>query len=234
MNDNIILFLLVLILYIHYKQRTKDMNYLNKIYNKKFYFNKFKYKYYNLISILFINPRSDFKILQIFKRFHIKPNDVFLDVGSGDGFNLLYMNKFHNFKKIIGVEIDKDIYNISFYNVKLSKSNKIKVINYDILKYEIPTYVTYIYLFNPFAKTYFKSKISNEEINKYKTLVNNIKHSYKLKNRKIIIVFANVTPINDSEMKVLNLFKNNFNTIIIKKINYQFLESLNIGLFEIH
>ena len=233
MNDNFILFLLIFILILHFKDRTKDIYLINKTYNKKFKFNKFYFKYYNLLSILYINPRSDIKTLSIFKRFFIKSNDVFLDIGSGDGFNLLYMNKFHNFKKVIGVELDKTVYNISLYNIKLSKSNKIKVINNDILNYQIPTYVTYIYLFNPFAKVYYKRKISNEELNQYKMLVKNIKHSYSLKNRKITIVFSNITPVNDSSKNILQLFKNNFDKICIHKINYQFFESSNVGIFQL-
>ena len=233
MIDNIILFILIIVLILYYKEKTKDLHFLNKIYKQKFKFNKFKYKYYNFLSNLIVNPRSNIKIINIFHRFYIKSNDVFLDIGSGDGFNLLYMNKFHKFKKIIGVEIDKNIFELSVKNISLIRNHKIKLVNNDILNYIIPSNVTYIYLFNPFAKYYFKSKISIEELNKYKLLINNIKNSYLLKYRKITIVFANITPINDSEKKILKLFTNNFKTSEINNIKFSMFESVDIGIFTI-
>ena len=57
MIDNIILFILIIVLILYYKEKTKDLHFLNKIYKQKFKFNKFKYKYYNFLCNLIVNPR---------------------------------------------------------------------------------------------------------------------------------------------------------------------------------
>tara|TARA_B110001469_G_C9620557_1_gene309251 strand:+ start:1088 stop:1810 length:723 start_codon:yes stop_codon:yes gene_type:complete len=235
-----ILFIIVLILFfiffLHKRSQKKGPNLLNKVYNKKFNFNSsFNSNHYNFINNIIVDLRSNLNILNIFKKFDIKNTDSFLDIGSGDGFNLLYMNKFYKFKNIIGVELDKNIFETSINNISLINNDKIQIYNKDALEYIIPPNITYIYLYNPFTSSpIWPSKIYNEEFNKYTRLIDNIKKSYIFKNRQITIIFSNITPLGDSEKKILELFKNNFKIKELIKINSNPIRYTNIGIFNMY
>ena len=150
MNKDLLLIFILIIFFINYF--TYDISIINNAYNKKFKFDKFQYNYYNSLNKILVNPRSSIKYCKLLSNFNITNKDVILDIGSGEGFNLLYFNKFYKFKKIIGVEIDSNIYNISKINMIISKSNKIKIYNMNVLNYNIPNNINYIYLFNKFRK----------------------------------------------------------------------------------
>ena len=202
--------LIYLIVIICYHNFSKNINYINHTYNKKFIFNKFSYNYYNIFNKLMIFPRSSIKYLELIKILKPTKNDVILDIGSGDGLNLLYFNKKFNFKKIIGVEIDRNVYKLCKYNLNLIKSKKIELYNQDILNFNIPNDVTFFYLFNPFEQNYFfKSK---NEYDKYFNLIKNIKKSYMISKRKIFIIFVNI-----NDQKIFDIFSQNF---IIFKTGY--------------
>lgn len=218
--------LIILIILILFYKINYDTNHINYIYNKNFYFNKFKYNYYDMFSKIMITPRSCIQYLKIFDNFRISNNDVVLDIGSGDGLNLLYFNYYHNFKEIIGVEIDQTIYEISKKNIFLSESKKIKLINNNILNYEIPYNVNYIYLFNPFQKNYLFNSYDEEKRN-YDVLIKNILKSYNNNQRKITIIFMNI------ENEILNFFKKYFSSVNVNKTYYLFLK-VQYAIFTIY
>ena len=215
---NSILLLLILICYIYL---TKDINYLNKSYKKKFIFSNFSYNYYNIFTKLILIPRSSIKYLNILNDINLNKNDVILDIGCGDGFNLLYFNKNYNFKKIIGVEIDKNIYDVCKQNLNMIDSNKIKIFNQNILKYNFPNDLSIIYLFNPFQQNYLTKDC--KQYNKYKLLVKKIKQSFLSNKRSIKIIFIN---LNDKKIfeifnKYFRVFKEGyFLEFLVIKINY--------------
>ena len=197
----LILILIICIFLTYYF--TYDINFINKSYNKKFYFNKFQYNYYTTLNKIIINPRSSIKQLEIFSKLNINSNDVILDVGCGEGMNLLFFNKFYKFKLILGIEIDDKIFQLCKKNIKLSKSKKIILINKDILKFDIPKNVNFIYLFNPFEKNFISNMFfsSNYETLKYDKFIKQVLNSFKLNKRKIYIIFMN---INDSIYKIFS------------------------------
>ena len=223
----IVLLLIILILKITQEEIKSDINLLNNSYNTIFSFSKFNFNYYNLVTKLIINPRSSKNFLNILKKLNINNKDIILDIGSGDGYNLLYFNKFFNFKKIIGVEIDDNVYTISQKNIQLIKSKKISVIKNDILKLEIPHNVNYIYLFNPFQKNYITNYFINEKdhLKNYTILINNIIKSINFKNRKITIIFININS------QILSLFKQYFKVIDNGKVNVNLFLNTNYAIF---
>ena len=220
---NLLIILIILLLF--YKMNY-DTNHINYIYNKNFYFNKFKYNYYDVFSKIMITPRSCIQYLKIFDDFNISKNDVVLDIGSGDGLNLLYFNYYYDFKEIIGVEIDQTIFEISQKNILLCESKRIKLINENILNYKIPNNVNYIYLFNPFQRNYLYNTYV-EEKSKYANLIKNIFDSYNCNKRKITIIFMNI------EDEILKLFKKHFSSVNVKKTNYLFLK-VQYAIFTIY
>jgi len=227
----VIIFILIIIYYnIYYA----DNNNLIKIYKKPFIFNNFNYKYYHFYNRIFTIFNSSSKCISLLDKFQISNNDSLLDVGSGNGYNLLFSKYKYNFKSIYGVEIDENIYKSANYNLSLIKSNKIKNSNIDVIKYKIPSDVTYIYLFNPFAKQFYSKKIDIDELDKYKQLIKNIKLSYKKNPRKITIIFVNVKPDSDNEEDIFNLFSNNFKLYEYNNVSLNLLLSTKYAIFTLN
>jgi len=230
MNITSILFIF-LILSIYYKIYYSDNNNLIKSYQKPFVFKNYNYEYYNIITRLFIIFNSSSHSISLLDKFKISSNDAFLDIGSGNGYNLLYVNKKYNFRNLYGVEINKNTYDAAKYNLNLINSNKIKNYNQDVTKFNIPKDVNYIYLFNPFAKEFYSKKIDKDELEKYKKLINKIKISYNKKPRQINIIFVNIKPDSDQEKKVYQLFCNNFNLYDEGSVNINLLLKTKYAIF---
>tara|TARA_B100000902_G_C27294007_1_gene908853 strand:- start:720 stop:1421 length:702 start_codon:yes stop_codon:yes gene_type:complete len=233
MNITSILFLFIILL-IYYKIYYSDNNNLIKLYKKPFIFKNYNYEYYNLFTRLFIIFNSSSYSISLLDKFKISSNDSFLDIGSGNGYNLLYVNKKYKFKNLYGVEINKRTYESANYNFSLINSNKIKNYNQDVTKFNIPNDVNYIYLFNPFAKKFYSKKIDEDELLKYKKLVNRIKISYNKNPRKINIIFVNIKPDSDQEKKVYQLFCNNFNLYDEGSVNMNLLLKTKYAIFNIN
>ena len=233
MNITYILFLFIILL-IYYKIYYSDNNNLIKLYQKPFVFKNYNYEYYNLITRLFIIFNSSSYSISLLDKFKISSNDAFLDIGSGNGYNLLYINKKYKFKNLYGVEINKRTYEAANYNLSLINSNKIKNYNQDVTTFNIPKDVNYIYLFNPFAKKFYSKKIDQDELEKYKKLVNRIKISYNKNPRQINIIFVNIKPDSDKEEKVYQLFCNNFNLYDEGSVNMNLLLKTKYAIFNIY
>ena len=149
-----------------------------------------------------INNNIKQLFISILDKFNITEKDSFLDIGCGNGYNLLYVNLRYSFKKIIGLEIDEKTYKLCKHNIDLIHSKKIDIYNINAVNYKIPNDVNYIYLFNPFAKDYYIRKIDRNELASYRKIILNIKNSYLQNPRKIIIIFLNITPINDVNKEI--------------------------------
>ena len=220
--------LFFLLFYIFYKRNIGYIK-IKKKYKKNFDFNNNSYKYYNLITRYTITPSSDINNIYLFKKFKINEEDVVLDFGSGNCFNLLNINKSLKFKKLIGVEIDEYNYNKCLKNINLlknSEKNKFKIINENAENFKIPNDVTYIYFFNPFQKNYnIEYKIQKEELITYEKVIKNILKSLKKRKRKIKIIFINIIPNHDKNEQIMKLFKKNFKIIELNKYKFNNLFS---------
>ena len=76
------------------------------------------------------------------------------------------MRQRYNFRKIIGIELNKTTFNYSKKNLEIMKMDKITFINGSIFNYNIPHTISYIYLFNPF----------NHDILSFKKIINKCSH----------------------------------------------------------
>jgi len=230
MKDIIIICIIIII---YYKISYNDINQLCLEYDKSFIFNKFNSNYYNLFTKLTFNPISSKKFISILDKFDITEKDSFLDIGCGNGYNLLYVNLRYSFKKIIGLEIDEKTYKLCKHNIDLIRSKKIDIYNINAVNYKIPNDVNYIYLFNPFAKDYYIRKIDHNELASYRKIIVNIKNSYLQNPRKIIIIFFNITPTNDINKEILKLFSSHLDLYEYKKLKINFLQYIKYGIFTI-
>lgn len=120
------------------------------------------------------------------KEIEITEDDVFIDFGSGKG-KVLLMASDYNFTKVIGVELSKKMVDICKQNIanflRHSKiTTKIKVVNSDVLDYQIPDESTIFFFFNPFG------------LITYAELLSKLKKSYLSRQRKITIIVFKPTP----------------------------------------
>lgn len=127
-------------------------------------------------------PSNWLTMQRISKTIPISPSDVFADFGSGKG-KMVYLAAQYPFKKVIGIEISKQLHDIARKNIdhtqKKSACQHIDLVNTDVLDYKIPDDLTIAYFFNPFVNEIFTS------------VINNIHHSFQKNPRPIWIVYKN-------------------------------------------
>jgi len=135
-----------------------------------------------------------FDFLSLYRIFKFLPVDfkvsVFLDLGCGKGRPLLVALE-HGFRKVIGVEYDKNLCDICLNNLKNYAHSKnydcnYEVINIDASLYDVDDYVNVVLLFNPFDD-YILDKV-----------LSNINISIKRKNRILYIVYCN--PVHEDKL----------------------------------
>jgi SAM-dependent methyltransferase len=78
-----------------------------------------------------------------------KEIECFVDIGSGEGKACFYACYFKHFKKIIGVELSKKLYNKCLANLKKVELD-FTLVNMDAVEFKLPDIPCFIFLFNPF------------------------------------------------------------------------------------
>jgi precorrin-6B methylase 2 len=109
---------------------------------------------------------------------------TFIDIGSGKG-KMLIMAAMFSFKKVIGVELCKNLTELAIINYRKAQSKlrckNIEFITCNAIDYSIPDEAGIIFLFNPFSGPIL-SKV-----------LDNIKQSLLRKHRILYIIFINVS-----------------------------------------
>jgi hypothetical protein len=90
----------------------------------------------------------------LFNRLTVRPDDVFVDYGSGMG-RAICVAATYPFRAVWGVEISGDLCQLAERNIQLAqprfRCGQIKVLNADALEFPIPRDASIIFLFNPFG-----------------------------------------------------------------------------------
>ena len=93
----------------------------------------------------------------------VKPDDVFLDLGSGKGKVVLLAARYP-FARVIGVEISEQLNEIARRNLEAARGRRrcehVELVTADVLKYEIPADVNVVYLYNPFRGSLFDAVVA--------------------------------------------------------------------------
>ena len=93
----------------------------------------------------------------------VSPDDVFVDLGSGKG-RAVYLAARYPFKRVIGVEIGKELHEIAERNLRAVRRRlacqDVELVNSDVLEYELPDDVTVVFMFNPFGGTIFEAVLA--------------------------------------------------------------------------
>jgi predicted RNA methylase len=96
------------------------------------------------------------------RRYEISPDDVFVDFGSGMGRVVVEASRFP-FKRVIGVELASQLHLIAEDNVRRTRRRarcaEIDLVNSDVLDYDIPDDLTFVYMNNPFRGEIFKATV---------------------------------------------------------------------------
>lgn len=100
---------------------------------------------------------------RILSKEDIGPNDVFLDIGAGKGRALFLAAAHYPFKRVIGVELSKDLSAVASANIAQVRHQllcqDVEIVTSDILDYEVPDDVTVVFLYNPFHGELFASMV---------------------------------------------------------------------------
>jgi len=85
---------------------------------------------------------------------------LFIDVGCGNGLALSYVSSHYSFKKLIGIEINRDLIEEA---LRLNLDNRFNI-DFKIdnaMTYKVPVSPSFIFLFNPFGADTLKQFLNN-------------------------------------------------------------------------
>jgi hypothetical protein len=137
------------------------------------------------------SPSGWFLLRRALPQHETRPEDVFLDAGSGMGRIVLQAARQYRFARVIGVELAPELHRIAQDNLRRSRTralamSHIDLINADITDYTVPDDVTVVYLFNPFTGSVFQ------------TFLQHLMESIDRAPRTIRIIYAN--PVEEQQL----------------------------------
>ncbi|WP_327582333.1 class I SAM-dependent methyltransferase [Nonomuraea sp. NBC_00507] len=93
----------------------------------------------------------------------VRTDDVFIDFGSGMGRIVFQAAAHYPFRRVIGVELSRDLHQIAQANVERNRPRflcqNVELVNGNVLDYDIPDDVTMAFFFNPFTGQTFDTVI---------------------------------------------------------------------------
>jgi hypothetical protein len=145
----------------------KKYIYYNELLNKEgLRYDKIKFDKKDNIDNYSSHSPSCTLLYNVLTKLNISNNDSIIDIGSGKGFALTIMNLFP-FKKILGVEITSNDFNISNKNFEILNITNIQTQNIDINNFNDYSNFNYYYFYNPFSEIIFENIIKNINSNSY-------------------------------------------------------------------
>jgi SAM-dependent methyltransferase len=101
---------------------------------------------------------------RILRRSDVRPDDVFVDIGSGKG-RVLLQAAGYPFKRVVGVEVDAELNKVAEANLEARRSRRrcgeVELIAVDGAEWAIPDDVTVFYIYYPFGGESFRAVIRN-------------------------------------------------------------------------
>jgi precorrin-6B methylase 2 len=91
---------------------------------------------------------------QLLAALKVRPDDVFLDYGSGMG-RAVCQAATYPFRTVLGVEISPELCRIAIRNLERVRSKlrckDVRIVNTSAVRYEVPAEVSVVFFFNPFG-----------------------------------------------------------------------------------
>jgi hypothetical protein len=95
----------------------------------------------------------------------ITSDDVFADIGSGQGRMVYMAARGYPFGRVIGVEIAAELNAVARENIERARPRlrckNVEFYTVDATQWEVPDDLTYIYMFNPFGGEIFRQVLAN-------------------------------------------------------------------------
>jgi len=106
-------------------------------------------------------PTPYLKLVKIIRYLKLTSDDVFVDLGCGEGRVILFVAA-QKIKKAIGVELYKEIADIAQMNLSKSrlKNTPVEIINTDVVNFQ-PKEGTAFFMFNPFGEKTLEKVLKN-------------------------------------------------------------------------
>ncbi len=105
-------------------------------------------------------PSLKYDLNKVLKQLDIQPTDAILDYGSGKGSAMVIMSEF-NFRLIGGVELSKQLADISKKNMSLLKLNNTEIFNCNASDFKEMDNYNHFYFFNPFPGSVLQDVLEN-------------------------------------------------------------------------
>lgn len=119
---------------------------------------------------------------RILRGYEIREDDVFIDFGSGLG-RVVFQAARYPFKRVIGVELSAQLHGLAEENISRNRGRlrceDVDLVNSDVLHYEIPDDVTFVFFANPFTGPIFAS------------VVDRLLESFDRRPRRMYIIYRN-------------------------------------------
>ncbi len=100
---------------------------------------------------------------RILRRREVSSTDVFLDLGSGMGRVVYQAAAGYSFARVIGVELSPKLDAVARQNIERTRHRlrcrNVELVLSDVLDYEIPDEVTFVFLSNPFGGPVFQAVV---------------------------------------------------------------------------
>jgi SAM-dependent methyltransferase len=110
-------------------------------------------------------PSGWFTIQRIGRIIEFRPDDVFVDFGSGKGRVLLMAARYYPFKRVMGVEIAAGLNDVARSNVernlKRLRCRRVELVTSDALCFAPPDDMTIAYFYSPFYGSIFSRVVEN-------------------------------------------------------------------------
>jgi SAM-dependent methyltransferase len=127
----------------------------------------------------------------------ITRDDVFVDIGSGQGRMVYMAARNYPFGRVIGVEIASELTAVARENIDRARPKlrcqNVDLVTIDATQWEVPDDLTYVYMFNPFAGDIFRQVLEN------------ISRSLDRRPRPLKLFYAN--PVHSSEVLATGQFE---------------------------
>jgi SAM-dependent methyltransferase len=105
-------------------------------------------------------PSAWLTLRRALPRREVTNDDVFIDVGSGMGRVVFQAALTYPFRRVIGVEIAKQLHDIAEENIARNRDrlrcSTVLLVQADVTQFDIPDDVTVVFLYNPFAGAIFE------------------------------------------------------------------------------
>jgi Histone methylation protein DOT1 len=122
-------------------------------------------------------------VRRMFRGLEVRPDDVFVDFGSGKGRVVYLVARNYRFKRVVGIELTEELNEIARENLARSRSRlrcrDVELITGDATQVPIPSDMTFAYFFNPFVGETFR------------TVLDNICRSLDELPRRLTLIYAN-------------------------------------------